>query len=187
MVVSGHRALFPVPRLFPTPLGGHGHRRTIIGDLCERLTAVYVGGRRHKNDSTVTYCPDVSRTVAIGEIEVQEFFESKAAGRSNEIFIYAGRLDKDKVFAAAGNRLTYVVWRHGVRVNDYETVEDLCRAVATGLLSLYVIPFPAIAAACAGRPLEPLNSKYGRGHDSSKVYGSGYRLRLKLFERYRRG
>lgn len=154
--------------LFDEPLRGHGHVRTVVGELTERLTAALVNGRRHKTDCTADYCPDVS---ALGV-----YYESKACGRNRETFIYAGRLEKDRCFTALGNPLYYVVWSHCVETKLYETVAGLRAALMLGMRAVYVVPFNEISAICETLPLEKLNSAYG-GTDR-QTYGEGYRIPL---------
>lgn len=178
LAISGLKREYDQPFLFPEPLRGMGHCRTVIGRLAERLTAELVGGVVHK---TVAghYCPDVSNIFG--------YFESKAVGRSNTAFVYAGRLVRDAEFVADGNRLEYVVWRHGASTGDTETVGELERLMLANLLGVYVIPFAAVRQICHGLRIEKLNSAYGNHLGSREMYGSGYRIPLKLLEQYERG
>lgn len=73
LTLSGYKSLERQAYLFDEPLPRHGHVRCVVGDLCERLTAAMVGGRRHKTDCTADYCPDVSD-------ERGNYYESKAGG-----------------------------------------------------------------------------------------------------------
>lgn len=161
------------------PLGNHGHVRTVIGDLVERLTARLVGGRRHKTQSTADYCPDVSATVAGAPV----YYESKAAGKSRQTFVYAGRLRKDVDFAAS-HALWYVVWHHHAETKRAATVGGLESLVLAEMRAAFVVPFARFAEICRGRVEEPLNSKYGSSQDRPDTYGSGFRVPIKHLEHY---
>lgn len=105
MNISGLKSLERQPLLWAEPLGGHGHVRHVIGNLVEELTAKLMHGRRHKTQSTMDYCPDVSAPLYDdGEWLNTQYFECKAAGSSNEMFVYKGRLIKDREFVAQGAR-----------------------------------------------------------------------------------
>lgn len=149
------------------PLGNHGHVRTVLGDFAEELTAKLFGGRRHKTDSTCGYCPDVVRGTV--------YFECKAMGRSNQTFIYSGRLEKDREFAGE-HWLGYVVWWHAVDTSRAETAGELRALMLSQLRGVFVVPFEAIDTIAAGKPVEPLNSKYGRSNEAGSLYGSGVRI-----------
>lgn len=156
------------PFLFDEPLRGHGHVRTVIGDTVERLVAKAVRGRIFNTQGNVTYCPDV--------VSGRMFFECKAAGRSRQFFIYAGRLEKDRRFAEE-NMLWYAVWHHRVDTKTCRTVAELERSIEDGIRSRYLIPFREVSRLCVRE--EKLNSAYGNsGH---KLYGSGFRLSLRDF------
>lgn len=172
--ISGYKTVERQGLLWPEPLGNHGHARNVIGNLVEQWTAELVGGRRHKTDSRADYCPDVSTANA--------YFESKAVGRSKTAFIYTGRLEKDKAFAAT-NRLVYVIWHHCAVTRQATTVAELEALVALHFRCVYVVPFTAIAAICAALKVEPLNSKYG--NTNRPEYGAGYRINLKLLSRWK--
>lgn len=173
-MVPGLRSPVSQGMLWEVPMGGHAVARNVIGDLCERLTARMVGGVRHKTDARFAYCPDVSARGV--------YYESKAAGRGNQTFVYGGRLDKDREFARQ-HRLVYVVWRHGARTLECGTVEELERMVLATMKRAYVVPFAVVDAACAVMVPDRLNSAYG-GSDERPEYGSGYRLPLRLFDRW---
>lgn len=178
MRLSSFKSLEVQGLLFDQHLGNHGHRRNVVGNLAEQLTTEAVGGRRHKTQCTCDYCPDVSR---IGDCGATEFFESKAAGLSNQTFIYAGRLAKDQKFVETGRSLTYVVWHHGAATLEASTVRELEQLVSLRMLAVYAVPFFEVLAICGSLNEEPLNSRYGHSRDQyRKTYGSGYRLPMKL-------
>ena len=152
------------------PLGNHGHIRGLLGGFAEELTAEIFRGRRYKTDSTCDYCPDV--------VSGSVYFECKACGKSNQTFIYSGRLDKDRAFAA-DHWLGYAVWSHGVETNRAATAGELRSLFLKQLRGLYVVPFEAIDAICSSKPAEKLNSKYGHSNEPGTLYGSGYRVNLK--------
>lgn len=173
--IFGFKSLIVQPYLFDEPLRGHGHARTIVGDLAERLTARLTGGRRHRTDGRASYCPDVSAG--------DEYYESKAVGRSRTAFIYGGRLAKDREFALAHN-LRYVIWHHRADTKLVETVGQLEAMVIEKLVCAYAVPFEEIDWLCAWLQPEPLNSKYG-GSLGRPEYGSGYRIKLSALEQWR--
>ena len=155
------------PRLFTEPLGNHGHVRTLLGDIAERLTARLFNGRRYRTDCRSDYCPDVTA----GGL----FFEVKTIGNSNHTFVYEGRLEKDRRFWDAGNNLSYVLWNHGVVSRVCQDVFELeCMFLAT-LKSIIVVSFPFLEQAAKMSPVTKLNSKYGHS-DANPVYGAGYRI-----------
>lgn len=179
MIISAFKSGFHQPWLFDVPLGNHGHARTVIGDLAERLTARLTGGRRHRTQGTADYCPDVSFRGT--------FFESKAAGLSKQTFVYAGRLEKDRRFVRKGNPLSYVIWHHGADTKLARTVRELEELVLANLRCVHVVPFPCFDAVCRTLPEEKLNSGYGGHVNRSKVYGSGFRVFLRLLDPWKLG
>ncbi len=172
MRLSGFKAGHRQPTMFDRPVMGHGGIRCAVGDLFERLTAAWVGGRRHRTDCRADYCPDVS----VGN----DFYESKGVGRSRRVFIYGGRLEKDREFSRIMS-LTYVVWHHGACSRWLDTVEEIESAILFNLRSIHVVPFAAIADVCSQLAQKPLNSKYG-GSDSRPTYGSGFTFSIKLLD-----
>ncbi len=179
MKISSYKSTEKQAYLFDQPLGNHGHVRTVAGDLAERLTARYTGGKRHKTQSNAEYCPDVSSDGVDG----LRYYESKTVGRSKTGFIYAGRLQKDIRFAQQQS-LTYVIWHHVADTKEAVTVNYLERLLLHSMRELYLIPFSAIAQACENLTPDRLNSKYGNSDNQDGLYGSGYRLRLSLFDAF---
>src|SRR5204862_352334 len=150
------------------PLRGHGHVRTVIGSLAERLTAERLNGVRYRTDSRAEYCPDVKA----GSL----YLECKAVGQSNQAFVYGGRLLKDRAFARQCS-LWYAIWNHAAETKLAATVKELEKLVLATMRGLYLVPFQAIDAVCAALEPEPLNSRYGRS-DTDEAYGSGFRFPL---------
>lgn len=174
MDISGYKPLFEQTLLWDRDLNGHGGRRTFVGDLCERLTVQLVNGRRHKTDSTKAYCPDVSARCV--------YFESKGVGRSRTAFIYGGRLDKDREFAKR-HKLVYVIWHHTADTKSVETHLALWQLVVAKMKCVYIVPFFAVDRICSTLQPDKLNSAYG-GSNTRTEYGSGYRIHLRLLERW---
>ncbi|MGV3485382.1 MAG: hypothetical protein ACO1RT_13270 [Planctomycetaceae bacterium] len=156
--------------MFDEPLGGHGHIRTLIGNWAEELTIHALGGRRHRTDCRYDYCPDISSNGC--------FIECKAAGRTNQTFIYAGRLEKDWRFSRECP-LMYCIWHHGAKTTAHEYVSQLFADFLASLRSIFIVPFWALYTICRRRPCEKLNSKYGSS-DSNSDYGAGYRVNLSM-------
>jgi len=154
--------------MWDEPLGNHGHCRTVLGDFAETLTAKLLRGKRYRTDSRCAYCPDV---FALGA-----WFEVKAAGRTNQTFVYAGRLEKDRAFSR-DRQLYYVVWHHAAETIQARTKDDLRRLFLASLKAIYVIEFAEIDAIAATIPVCRLNSKYGHS-DTNPAYGAGYRIPL---------
>lgn len=167
------------PWLFDLPITNAAQVRNIVGDLAERLTAMLVKGVRFKTNSQCQYCPDV---YAKGV-----YIESKAVGRTKEIFIYEGRLEKDKEFAAT-RKLIYCIWHHLTETKYCTTKAELLTDVLTNMQCVYLIPFASIRSICRDRPVEVLNTKYKNrrtyGAPDSPMYGSGYRMQIKLLSDY---
>lgn len=175
MRISPYKSSERQPVLWDEPLGNHGHVRTLIGDLCEGLTADFVGGRRHRTRSDCDYCPDVSRTDPDGVV----YFESKAAGLNGQTFVYQGRLEKDRAFVQSGRRLYYVIWGHKARTKDASTVSELERLLLSSVRRVFLVPFADLDAIAKGLKITKLNSGYGSKTDA-KTYGSGIRIQLSL-------
>ncbi len=150
-------------------LGGHGHVRTIIGDFAELLTVRLISGRRYRTDCTADYCPDL--------FALDSYFEVKAAGRSNQTFIYEGRLERDAAFAKQ-YPLFYVIWHHGANTLHASTPQEVRYLFLKSLKTVYFIPFSEIYDLSDTLPVEKLNSKYG-GSDTNPRYGAGYRINIK--------
>lgn len=174
MLISGFKSTEVQNFLYEEALRGHGHVRTVVGDLMERLTAAMVCGRRHKTQSNVDYCPDVSCIDSTGV----RYFESKAAGMSKQVFIYEGRILKDREFVKQGNRLDYVIWHHLADTKKASTVQELETLLYASLQCVWTVPLVEIDRICSGLTVENLNSNYG-GTDR-KTYGSGFRIPLSL-------
>lgn len=180
MKISGYKTADRQLTFWDQPLGNHGHCRTVLGDLVEDLTARLFNGRRHKTDCTADYCPDVSA----GGV----YLECKAAGKSKQIFVYGGRLEKDCEFSEH-HPLLYVIWHHRTNTKRYSTVEGLQRGFLRNMQCVYVVPFQEICRICREEvPKEKLNSKYYGSHGSDEVkqqYGEGYRIRLRLLQSWK--
>ena len=161
-------------RLFPQPIGNHGHVRIALGFLTERLTASLFGGHVLRTDSRVAYCPDVMVPASLSTGNLPTFLECKAMGKSKGSLIYSGRLEKDKLFAKY-NRLYYVIWEHDLDTLQYQTVEELEVAYLLSIRRIYVMPFRTVARICLTVPVTKLNSNYGHS-DTNPVYGAGYRI-----------
>lgn len=117
-------------------------------------------------------------------VDGARYVECKAVGRSNQAFVYAGRLEKDRRFVALGHDLSYFIVRHDVDTLKASTVQQLESMVASQIMAMYHVPFAAIDQTCSTLPEEKLNSKYGR-HGNDRCYGSGFRMTLSTFEAWR--
>jgi hypothetical protein len=166
-------------------LRGSGHVRTIVGETVERLTLELTGGRRHRTSGRLgDYCPDVSLIAG----ERVQYLECKAAGRNRETFVYSGRLEKDRAFVAGGRSLAYLIWHHRAETKTVDTVEALRALIFAELRAVYLVPFPELDRIAMSCPVEPLNSGYGKKPGcatANRVYGSGYRIRLRSLEPFR--
>lgn len=178
MIISGHKRE-DQPLLFDLPIaiGEHGYARHVVGELIEEITALVLGGKRHRTSSNCDYCPDVS-------INSKRFFECKASGLSNQFFIYAGRLTKDIEFASRQS-LSYVIWSHNAAVKDARSVVELRSLLLQRIRCGYIVPFNVIADICASITPMKLNSAYGHREGNGKMYGSGYRIPLRLIEDFK--
>lgn len=156
-------------------MGNHGLIRTVIGNFFEDATAQHVNGARHRTDSRCDYCPDVSNS--------DSFYEVKAVGRSKQVLIYRGRLQKDLIFAST-HKLFYCIWHHSVLTTELETVLELKRSLLNSNPIAYVVPFSEVYRVCKSIEVTPLNSKYG-GSNSRAQYGSGYRVPISKFKDFR--
>lgn len=183
-------------RFLPTPLNTQGQARYEVGTYIEELTCRLFGGQKHRTDSRSDYCPDIS--IRAGDPEghsgnhgqcpgpsgsgLRLYLECKAVGRSNQIIIYQGRVEKDRLFASTHD-LWYVVWHHQSPTN-FESVEELRSSIRKTLQAVYLIPFNDIHTICSQSPVIKLNSKY-YGSPDNPLYGSGYRFSISLLRRFR--
>lgn len=174
--ISGFKSRDVQSTLWDFPIGNHGHVRTVLGDFVEDLTALLLGGKRHKTDSTKDYCPDVS------VIERDAYFECKAAGLSKQTFVYEGRVERDRDFAAH-HGLFYVIWHHRTETKLARTVNELKQMFLANMQRVYIVPFMVIDDYCRSHTPEKLNSKYGK-HSDAETYGSGYRINLRDIAEY---
>lgn len=174
MNISG---LMPTTRqlkLWETPLGNHGAVRYVLGDFVETLTCLLLSGNRHKDQTNVDYCPDISAVTD----DTTYYCECKSVGRSRQTMVYEGRLVRDRNFVDAGNPLLYVLWHHTVDTKIADTEEELQMLFLAKMQCIYVVPFNVIEAICRSLPCEKLNSQYGRSDKYPGVYGKGYRIPL---------
>lgn len=175
MKISGLKSTDIQLTMFDEPLGGHGHIRTLIGNWAEQLTLWLVGGYRHKTDSRCDYCPDIS----LGD----RYIECKAAGKTNQTFVYEGRLMKDWEFSRS-NQLFYCIWHHNTKTTDHQFVSSLLTEFIASLKCVFIVPFWAFYSICRRRPCQRLNSRYGNS-DRNPTYGAGYRVPLSLLDSFR--
>jgi hypothetical protein len=154
----------------------HGQVRTIVGNFFEDITQLVLGGRRHKTDCQADYCPDISAG--------SDYYEVKAAGRTNQTFIYEGRLEKDNKFCNLGHSLYYFVWHHKLDTKQYygQSIHDLETGLLNSIVGQYRIRFQDIYKICKSKKAEKLNSQYG-GPDK-KTYGAGYRINISEIKQY---
>ncbi len=171
-------------RLFEQPMNGHAQSRNVLGEIVEDLAAALFNGVRHKTDCRCDYCPDVSIPMlnSWGSVYERIYLECKSAGRNRETFIYKGRLIKDRKFAA-NHLLFYVIFHHQTVTKQASTAEDLHALFLQAMQCIYFIPFSVIDEIASSQKIKRLNSGYG-GTDR-KTYGSGFRLKLSKFEKWK--
>lgn len=158
-----------------TTVDSMGFARYTIGRLAERLTkATLPFSKIHKDISGYDYCPDISWLGA--------YYEVKAVGKSNQLFIYKGRLEND-IKLHEQREFFYLIWRHGAGVVLGETSAELKKKIITTLKALYIIPFSVVLKSCVERAEIKLNSNYGHSL-TNKLYGSGYRMALSIFNKF---
>lgn len=186
MLISPKRSDFIQHRLFDEPLGNHGHRRVVIGDLAEQLTMLFFGGfesiARHITRCNCDYCPDVTFL-----LERTIYLECKAVGNTRRAIIYKGRLERDCRFAAT-HQLFYAIWHHRASTLTVDMIQDLRQLVIKNLDSFYLVPFSEIYSLCLESSLMKFNSGYGYKPGSpinKKVYGEGYRLPLNKLQSWK--
>lgn len=180
-------------RLFDPPLDvtDHGYARHVVGELFEELSAIVLGGRRHRTDSRADYCPDISvdnfmyfnYAWCTWATRIQ-YYECKACGLSNQFMIYAGRLAKDRRFNQH-RHLSYIVWSHSASTKQARTVNELRSLILQKINAAYIVPFNVIDELSASVRQEKLNSAYGASRTNGKVYGSGFRIPLRMIEDYK--
>lgn len=163
------------------PLGNHGHVRTTLGSFAELLTCKLFDASRHQQSSTFNYCPDISKYLPYSNRRL--YIECKTCGRTNQTFIYSGRLLKDLEFSRK-NILYYAIYSHNTDTLHSDTVEDLQYLFLKNLKCLYFVPFEVIYEQAMSSPACKLNSKYGRSDKYPENYGEGRRISLKNLEEY---
>lgn len=194
MRISAYHSTERQLTLWVPQLGNHGHVRTVVGDLVEDLSAEYLGGKRHRTQSSADYCPDVSRATpkggTVGEQGRRgfEYFECKSVGKSKRAFVYAGRVEKDRTFSLL-HPLYYVIWSHSAETKQAGSVPELETLVLAHVRKVLVVPFSSLDAIIRTLPVEPLNSGYGPAATRAspkikKAYGSGYRISLSRLEAF---
>lgn len=151
------------------PLLSAAMARPYVGDFFEEAARVTLGATRHQIDGTADYCPDLS-------VGAGRFLEIKAIGSSGQGMVFVDRIDRDKRLVRDGATLTYLFWRHGVRVEEHPTLHRLRAALAVGVRDVLVVPFERLRRAVHGlRPVCLLNAP---GRESRM----GYRLPTALIE-----
>lgn len=142
--------------------------RPYVGDFFEEAARITLGATRHQIDSTADYCPDLS-------VGASRFLEVKAIGQSGQGMVFADRIDRDKRLVREGATLTYLFWRHGVRVEEHTTLHGLRAALAQGVRDVLVVPFDRLRRAVRGLRLVCLLT-------SERGNRMGYRLPRALIE-----
>lgn len=143
--------------------------RPHVGDFFEEAARITLGATRHQIDSTADYCPDLS-------VGASRFLECKAIGQSGQGMVFAKRIERDARLVSEGATLTYLFWRHGVRVEDHPTLHGLRAALAAGVRDVLAVPFERLQRAVRGLRLVCLLNAPGR---ESRM---GYRLPKALIE-----
>lgn len=186
------KSLDSQPFLFPQPIISHAYVRNHLGELVEILLAKLLGGRRFSTDSRTSYCPDIAVPLHRSPVPIPTyqhrhaltaFIECKAAGRSNQTFIYSGRLEKDKAFSEE-NLLLYGIWHHATPTKEAATTQELEALFLYHTRSIYLLPFSSVYALAQTLPIEKLNSKYYHPKKNEATYGQGYRLPIKQLVNY---
>lgn len=191
MIISRPKAETTQLTLFDYPIDetDHGYARHVVGELIEDLSAYVLGGSRHRTDSRADYCPDVSVRSIYGyrgsiAIHQTHYYECKAAGLSKQFFIYGERLKKDIRFARKRD-LSYLIWHHRARTKSARSVAELRSLLLQRIVCGYIVPFSVINTICASIEETKLNSAYGHSIENGKLYGSGFRIPLRMIESYR--
>lgn len=150
-------------------LSSAAEARPYVGDFFEEAARVTLGATRHQIDGQADYCPDLS-------VGASRFLECKAIGQSGQGMVFADRLKRDAQLVRDGATLTYLFWRHGVRVEDHATLHGLRAALAMGVRDVLAVPFERLRRAVHGLRLVCLLNAPGR---ESRM---GYRLPKALIE-----
>lgn len=146
--------------------------RNYMGEFFEEASATLLNGIRLVTDATKDVCPDLQ----IGD---REFVESKSIGKTNSVIVYQSRLKKDLDFIELGNKLYYVLWNHGAKVQDGITLGELRNLAATLVKSVALIPAHELHVILEAGPLMVLNPKNTNRGYGSLGYQNGYRSLLK--------
>lgn len=143
--------------------------RPYVGDFFEEAARITLGATRHQIDSTADYCPDLS-------VGASRFLECKAIGQSGQGIVFASRIERDADLVREGATLTYLFWRHGVKVEEHTTLHGLRAALAQGVRDVLAVPFERLRRAVRGLRLVCLLNAPGK---ESRM---GYRLPKALIE-----
>ena len=143
--------------------------RPYVGDFYEESARVTLGATRHQIDSRADYCPHLS-------VGASRFLECKAIGATGQGLVFAARLERDARLVREGASLTYLFWRHSVRVEGFSTLHGLRAALAAGTRQAMAVPFARLRRACQSLRLVCLLNAPGK---ESRM---GYRLPAKLIE-----
>lgn len=142
--------------------------RPYVGDFYEEAARVLFGAVRHQIDSRKDYCPDLS-------VGPNRYLESKAVGCSGQGIVFRDRINKDSRLVREGATLTYLFWRHSVKVEAYASLHELRAALADNTHTVLAVPFERLRAATRTLKLLCLLT-------SERGNRMGYRLPWKLLE-----
>ena len=178
MAISAQRQeqqrLFPKEDIALTSLA---QRRVYVGEFYELATQALFHARRHINDSTKDWCPDMSVPA-----DPPQYLEVKAAGNSRSLIVYQDKLRIEHTYESAGHPLSYVVWQHNVRVMDMQTREQLYAALASHITGVLVVPLCGVMQAASQRTLHEFQQRRIPSHGKRAGYKPGYRIGMTLLE-----
>jgi hypothetical protein len=138
-------------------------RRVYVGDFFEQATqALIPDATRLQTSTAADICPDFEHKSG--------FLETKSVGKSQEIIIRKGKLEREQTFCE-NNTLFYVLWIHTCPVMTVDTRTTMHVALAQHVRRVVILPAYIIHALCQLRPLT--SWKY------NETRTEGYRIRMR--------
>lgn len=143
-------------------------RRVYVGEFFERATQALFRANRLQVTTAADICPDL----ALGD----SFLENKSIGKSGELIIRKGQLDREKQFCEQ-HSCYYVLWRHMAPVMQSETRHGLYAMLANHAREVLVLHSHTIHQMCAERKLIGWMQRMHPDRSKLAERCEGYRLR----------
>lgn len=149
-----------------------GTVRTLVGKFVENIGSIVLGAQLCPDNSTCHYCPDLYLN--------GRYIECKSIGNSNQLFVYEGRLLKDRRFVLKGNILYYFIWQHQFKTKYAESHGEVVQGLIKYCRRVYVVPYTEIFRVLSRKKMVKLNN-VTYGAPGNRVYKYGYQAGLSEF------